>query len=49
MIDLETNPTVEWKKRRKKVLSCSFCRPHHSENATRHSKRAQVKKPRRVR
>lgn len=45
-VDKETNPSVVWKMRRKKILECSFCKPHRSENATRHSKRAQVKKKR---
>jgi hypothetical protein len=26
------NPTVYWKIRRGKVLSCSYCKPHRVEN-----------------
>lgn len=32
-IEKETNPTAEWKGRRKKILSCSFCPPNKGENA----------------
>ena len=31
----EVNPTVEWKERRKKVLSCSYCKPNKGENTKR--------------
>ena len=31
----EVNPTVEWKERRKKILSCSICPPNKAENEKR--------------
>lgn len=30
--NLEINPTVEWKARRKSVLSCPRCPPNRGEN-----------------
>jgi hypothetical protein len=35
---LELNPAAEWKERRNRILSCSFCRPNRDENTKRHSK-----------
>ena len=33
--EYESNSTVEWRARKKKILSCSFCPPNKVENAKR--------------
>ncbi len=37
-IQMESNRTAEWKARRGKILSCSFCPPNKMENQKRKSK-----------
>jgi hypothetical protein len=34
----EINSTAEWKARRKKILSCSYCPPNKDENQKKGSK-----------
>lgn len=41
-----TNNTVDDRERRKKNLSCSYCKPNKGENASRKSKHG-AKKPKR--
>ena len=40
-LKLETNPTVEWKVRRGRVLRCSYCPPHKVENSRQGNKHYQ--------